>query len=381
MKLSPFVKFLKFSVALFFLLQVFVSCTRQKMQDVTSQKTPEAQSRFLLNTICNINLYDDGTQELYASLFDVIADIEKKFSSHIESSYISRINNAAGSHAVEVPADVLYVIQAAVEYSALTYGAFDPTVGPLVSLWGINTDFERVPAQTEIDEVLPLIDWRDIEITENNTVASLSHAEKEAATTLAESPSQAENAGTVFLRRKNMALDLGGIAKGYAADEVVKILREKNVKRCIIDLGGNIYVFGKKTDGSPWRVGVKNPIAPEGSPALVLSLENSTVVTSGVYERFFIEDGVRYHHILDTRTGKPASSGLLSATIVCDSSMMADALSTSLFLLGQERGLQLLRQLGVSGICITEDGNITASRELQSALQVASGYSGKLEFK
>ena len=322
------------------------------------ERTADPRTEALMGTVCTVNAYDDGTKSLYDELFARLHEIDETFSVTIDSSEISAINKAAGERSVSVSPDTAYVVRSALSYAELTGGAFDPTVGPLVKIWGINTDHARVPAQSEIDAVLPLIDWRDVSVTDDNTV---------------------------MLKRRGMALDLGGIVKGYAADELTKILDARKVRRAIVDLGGNIFVYGKKKDGSPWRVGIKDPKDPEGVPAIVLNVANSTIVTSGVYERFFTENGVRYHHILDVKTGYPAASGLLSSTIVCESSMAADALSTSVFVLGKESGMELLHRIQSSagtplaeipglhaqvlGIFIEEDGSISASKALEGSIE------------
>ena len=322
------------------------------------ERTADPRTEALMGTVCTVNAYDDGTKSLYDELFARLHEIDETFSVTIDSSEISAINKAAGERSVSVSSDTAYVVRSALAFAELTGGAFDPTVGPLVKIWGINTDHARVPAQSEIDAVLPLINWRDVSVTDDNTV---------------------------MLKRRGMALDLGGIVKGYAADELTKILKARKVRRAIVDLGGNIFVYGKKKDGSPWRVGIKDPNDPEGVPAIVLNVANSTIVTSGVYERFFTENGVRYHHILDAKTGYPAASGLLSSTIVCESSMAADALSTSVFVLGKEGGMELLRRMQSSagtplaeipglhaqvlGIFIEEDGSVSASKALEGSLE------------
>ena len=322
------------------------------------ERTADPRTEALMGTVCTVNAYDDGTKSLYDELFARLHEIDETFSVTIDSSEISAINKAAGERSVSVSSDTAYVVKAALSFAELTGGAFDPTVGPLVKLWGINTDHARVPEKSEIDAVLPLINWRDVSVTDDNTV---------------------------MLKRHGMALDLGGIVKGYAADELTKILKARKVRRAIVDLGGNIFVYGKKKDGSPWRVGIKDPNDPEGVPAIVLNVANSTIVTSGVYERFFTENGVRYHHILDAKTGYPASSTLLSSTIVCESSMAADALSTSVFVLGKAGGMELLHRIQSSagtplaeipglhaqvlGIFIEEDGSISASKALEGSLE------------
>lgn len=323
----------------------FASCVR----------TAEPRTEALMGTVCTVNAYEDGTKSLYDELFARLHEIDETFSVTIDSSEISAINKAAGERSVSVSSDTAYVVKTSLSFAELTGGAFDPTVGPLVKIWGINTDHARVPEKSEIDAVLPLINWRDVSVTDDNTV---------------------------MLKRPGMALDLGGIVKGYAADELTKILDARKVRRAIVDLGGNIFVYGKKKDGSPWRVGIKKPNDPEGVPSIVLNVANSTIVTSGVYERFFTENGVRYHHILDAKTGYPAASGLLSSTVICESSMAADALSTSVFVLGKKSGMELLRRMRspelseipglhaqALGIFIEEDGSISASKELDGSLE------------
>lgn len=343
------------------------------------------ETRFALGTVCTVNLYNDGTKKLYDEIFTRIDRIEQAVSVTIPTSAVSAINAAAGKHPVPVSRDVLTVVQAAISYAELTQGAFDPTIGPLVKLWGINTDTAHVPSSAEIDAVLPLINWRDVAVSVN----SFSQQQSNAAASASE-----ELAGTVFLKRAGMALDLGGIAKGYVADEIIRILRARKVKRAVIDLGGNIYVFGTKADGSRWRVGVKNPVNPDSPPALMLSLDSATVVTSGVYERFFVADGIRYHHILNPFTGYPADTDVLSTTIVSTNSMASDALSTSIFLLGVENGIELLHRMsaegdspnsvvhdGVDGIFITEDGIVVATKALEGRLSITHSYAGTLVFR
>ncbi|MBQ2528661.1 MAG: FAD:protein FMN transferase, partial [Treponema sp.] len=219
---------------------------------------------------------------------------------------------------------------------------------PLVKLWGINTDHAKVPSQSEIDEALPLVDYKSVEIMEDG------------------------NQKKVFLKQKGMSLDLGGIAKGYAADEIAKILSEEKIDCAIIDLGGNIYLWGKKKNGAPWNVGIKNPFDEKGSPALLLSCgENLSVVTSGIYERNFVQDGKLYHHILNPKTGFPGDDKYKSVTIVSSSSMEADALSTSAFLLGPEKYFSLF---DTPAIFISEDRTVLCSSELISDVEANYGF-------
>jgi thiamine biosynthesis lipoprotein len=304
---------------------------------------------FALGTVCTLNLYEDGTDELYSRLVARLNEIERIFSVSLSGSEISRINQNAGIAPVEVSEETIALLGKACYFALKTDGAFDPAIGPLVDLWGIGTDYPRVPLQEEIDALLPLVDWRNIEYD--------------------------TEARTVFLPQKGMKLNFGGIAKGYAADELIAIIGSANVKRAIIDLGGSsVYVWGKKPDGAKWRVGVKNPDNPEGGPAIRLDIDSNTVTSSGAYERFFDQDGVRYHHILDPKTGRPANSGILSSTIVCESALAADALSTAVFVLGKEKVRALLAEgfqdagFTAGVIIIDESLAISATQDIKSAV-------------
>lgn len=277
-----------------------------------------------MNTVCSINLYEDGTEKLYEKLCERLQELELIFDVNNSESEISKVNAAAGTgNAISVSRDFANVLEIALKVAEETDGAFNPSCGPLVKLWGINTDHAKVPADEELEKILPLCDYRNVIFTPATN-----------------SPSGLENksaGGEVSLSLSGMSLDLGGIVKGYAADELVSILKANNVKRAILDLGGNIYVYGQKKDKSPWKVGVKNPDNPTGEPKLVLECSESSIVTSGVYERFFEQDGKHYHHIIDCKTGRPVENGIASLTIICGSSLWADVLSTTLFVMGEEK--------------------------------------------
>jgi thiamine biosynthesis lipoprotein len=301
---------------------------------------PRPQTEFVLGTVCVINLYESGSDRLYSRIFSRIREIDRimsafpgEFEDIINDNDISEggaastlvsgalaINRQAGIAPVKVRADLIEVLEAALRYAEISGGAFDPTIGPLVKLWGIGTDTQRVPADDEISAMLELVDFRDLVIDRDQ--------------------------GTAFLRRKDMKLDLGAIAKGYAADEAARIAKEGKVKHGIIDLGGNILAMDwRGKDGKvliPWRIGLQNPQNTRGEYIGVLAVHDASVVTSGVYERYFESDGKRYHHILSTTNGYPVDNGLLSVTIVTERSIEADALSTAVFALGFEHGKALI---------------------------------------
>lgn len=295
----------------------------------TGSKEPLRGSEYVLGTICTISLLDGGSEAALEAVFARLRQIEARMSANRDGTEVAAVNEAAGKSPARVSADTLYVIKKALEYARLSDGAFDPTIGPIVKLWNIGLEGERVPEDREIREALPRVDWRSVVLD--------------------------ERASTVYLPRAGMRLDLGAIAKGYAADESARILGEHRVRAAVVDLGGNVLVYGKKADGSPWRVGVQNPFDDRGSYLGIVSMGAGTVVTSGIYERYFERDGKRYHHILDTRTGRPVESDLVSVTVIATSSIDADGLSTTLFALGRERGLALVRSLpGVEAVYVDD---------------------------
>jgi len=293
-----------------------------------------AQSEFVMGTFCRIDLFENGEAALYQRLFTRLAELEKILSANRDDSELAWVNQSAGLRAVDISPELFTVLERSLYFAEATDGAFDPTIGPLVKLWGISTETPRVPSDEEIASALSLVNWRDLELT----------------------------AGTAFLKREGMALDLGAIAKGFAADELVRILREAGIPRALIDLGGNIYAWGKKPGGENWRIGVQDPLGERGVYAGIVELPaGKSVVSSGVYERFFTgADGKRYHHILELREngggrrGYPVESSLLSTTIIAVSSMDADALSTSCFILGYKKGMDLARANGAEALFIEE---------------------------
>jgi thiamine biosynthesis lipoprotein len=301
-----------------------------------------SQTELALGTLCRIELWaPSGAQRpLFDRLFARLNEIDAMMSAQAAESEISRVNGAAGVSPVSVSPELFAVLERALYFAAVSDGAFDPTIGPLVRLWGIGGNAPRVPAPEEIAAARELVNWQDLEL-------AFSGADGDAR--------------TAFLRRSGMALDVGAIAKGFAADELTAILRESGVSGAVLDLGGNIYVYGTRPSrdkGRKWRVGIQNPLDERGVYAGYIELDEGTVVTSGVYERFFEAAGRRWHHILNTATGFPVDNGLLSVTVSARSSMDADALSTALFALGYEKGRALAEKEGVFAVFIFGDKTV-----------------------
>ena len=305
------------------------------------------QTEFVLGTVCTINLFEYGTPERYRALFARLREIEDRMSVNKTGTELDAVNEAAGRTPVPVHPDTYYVVEKALEYARVSGGAFDPTVGPLVKLWGIGTEDAHVPESLEIEKALKKIDYQKVLLDSEHYA--------------------------IYLKEEGMALDLGAIAKGFAADELATMLRQWRIRRALIDLGGNILVVGEKKDGSPWRIGVQDPRSGRGEYIGIVQIKrDKTTVTSGIYERYFEQDGKRYHHILSTRDGYPVQNGLLSVTIVADRSIDADALSTTVFALGYEKGLSLLETLDVGGIFIFENQEVTVTKNLSSQFQLTN---------
>lgn len=288
---------------LFFLSAVFF------FSGCTDRKILPPQSKICMDTVCSINAFEDGTKEFYSSIFERLDSIEKKFSLTIPDSEICMVNKNAGISSVKVSKEFLYVVNTALRISELTDGALDISANPIIELWGINTDHAKIPVDEEINSALKKINWKKIKT----------------------------DSDSIYLEEKGMSINLGAIVKGYAADEIIKILKSKKVQKAVVDLGGNIYLYGKKIDGTLWNVGVKNPKDPGSSPMLKISTSENSIVTSGNYERYFEKDGKRYHHIFDTKTGRPSNNGIASTTIACKKSILADCLSTAFFVMGEEK--------------------------------------------
>lgn len=301
----------------------------------SARNTPVEAEGFYMGTVITEKVYGRNAQKAADEGMKRVEEIQNKMTIQTAGSEIDNLNQAAGNgQFVSLSSDSLFVLKTALKYSALSQGAFDVTVGPLDKAWGIYTNNPRILSQEEVVRLKKLVDYTDIEVND------------------------ADN--TARLKRAGQVVDLGAIAKGYAGDEVINVFKKYGIKSAFVNLGGNVVTLGSKPDGTPWKIGIKDPRpAAEGDQIGVLQVDNKSVVTSGDYERYVIKNNVRYHHILDPRTGYPSKSGLISVTIVANISIDADALSTSVFILGLDKGMALIRSLqGVDAIMITEDKQI-----------------------
>jgi thiamine biosynthesis lipoprotein len=257
--------------------------------------------------------------------------IERKFSRFREDSVVAEITKSAGRTPVAVDDETVHLVTAALELARVTAGRFDPTVGVLRRVWSFRD--ARVPEADEIEALLPLVDHRNVSVRN----------------------------GTIFLRRSGMEIDLGGVGKEYAVDRVVGVLREAGVTSALVNFAGDVATIGGRGDGRPWSIGVADPRAPGRCRFAVRLIGSAGGATSGDYERCFFKDGVRYHHILDATTGRPAR-GVAAVTVAATSASVAGRLSTAAFLLGMRDGLALIEEIpGVEGCLIAESGELAAS--------------------
>ncbi len=333
---------------------------------VDPDKAQESIQVIAMDTAMLITTYGERSPAAAYAAEDIIRDLEDCLSRTIETSDVSRLN-AAGGEAVEVGEDLRFLLREAARLSAETKGAFDITVAPVASAWGFTTDSFRVPSQEELDTLLKLVDYSAVYDRDGPS---------------ADSPAVSLGPG--------QSIDLGAIVKGYAAGKIVGILREYEVPRANINLGGNVLVWGSRPDGTPWRVGIQDPARPDDKNALagVLELTDSFAVTSGGYQRYFEENGKRYHHIINPATGYPADSGLASVTVAAPAGSqalwngtMCDAYSTALFVMGEEKALDFWRDHQDGGspfelVLVTEDSRVIVTGGLADrfTLDENSGY-------
>ena len=302
-------------------------------------------SRIVMGTLVEISAVGptDKTQPAIDAAFSELKRVENLTSFH-KSSDLTRLNKSSGEGPQTVDPELVGLITKSLEFSALSQGAFDPSIGPVAQLWNFSGESgPRLPDSAEIGKILPLIGWEQVLVDEDGHSVSLAKA--------------------------GMALDLGAIAKGYAIDKATQKLKSLGVKAALVNAGGDIVAYGEKEPGKPWKIGVQDPRNPGGVIA-VAELKDRAMVTSGDYERSFEDAGKRYHHLLDPKTGYPAD-GLQSVTIVAADGVTADALSTAVFVLGEEKGIRLIESLpDVAALLVDAQGKIIISQKAQEMFKV-----------
>lgn len=310
------------------------ACSSTADQNSAATIEPATERYYIFDTIVNVRVYDDRmTSQHFEEIGAQLERIDQRMNRQLAGSEIDGVNQAAGKKEVRVSEDTFEVIQTAIHYAEASGGRFEPTIGPLVDLWGIGSENPAVPAEDELTSAVQRMNYKHVILRPQTQ--------------------------SILLKQEGMSLDLGAIAKGYAADVIADYLLQQDFHSAIIDLGGNILALGSKPDGTPWNIGIQDPGKKRGQHLGTLQVVNKTIVTSGIYERFFEADGKLYHHILNPYTGYPVDNDLLSVTIVTDTSMDADAMSTSVFSLGLQEGRRFVESRGdAEAIFVTTDHQV-----------------------
>ena len=327
---------MKKKILLMFLLAlglVFSGCSKE-FEEVNAEETkeineqePVSQEVFAMDTYMTVTAYGENAQAAVEASIDEIKRLDTLLSATSETGEVYTVNQNGGGVLSD---DSMYLLERAVEMNHETEGAFEVTIFPIMEAWGFINDEFAVPSAEELQEKLNLVNADGIKINEESS--------------------------TVEFLTEGMAIDFGGIAKGYTSSRVADIFREMGIETGLINLGGNVHVVGTKTDGTNWRVGVQSP--DNSSEYIgVLAASDCAVITSGGYERYFEEDGITYHHIIDPKTGYPAENGLISVTIVSKDGTLADGLSTSLYVMGLEKAEKFWKEHWeeFDAILMTED--------------------------
>ncbi len=304
------------------------------------------KSKALMDTFVTITVVAETPEKAdkaIESAFSAISRFSNLIDFFSETSEITVINNNAGIRPVKVSSQTLDLIEKAIEAAEKSHGAFDPTIGPVIQLWDFHKGIK--PPDNEIRRKLPLVDYRNIIVD--------------------------RNASTAFLVKKGMMIDLGGIAKGYAADLASEELRQNGISSGLVAIAGDIRAFGTKPDGMPWKIGVKNPRQTNEKDEIIarLSLTDSAVSTSGDYERYFMQDNKRYHHLLNPKTGYPENN-FRSVSIITGKGVHTDSYATAVFILGPEKGMHFIEQSGIDALIIDNSGRIITTQGIKGKVQL-----------
>ena len=317
--------------------------------DAGSQE-PVSATAIKLNTAVTVTIYDSQDRELLTECMNLCDKYEKIFSRTASDSELYQLNHreltpvAGTEDTFQVSDPLAELIRKGLYYSELSEGAFDIAIEPLTSLWDFTAEDPQVPEDRLIQKALTKCDYHNVSVSDNNEV---------------------------ILKTEDTAIELGAIAKGYIADRLKDYLISQGVKSAIINLGGNVLCIGGKPDDSSFKIGIQKPFADRSETIAVMDIKDKSVVSSGVYERCFEQDGTLYHHLLNPRTGYPYDNGLIAVTIISDESVDGDALSTTCFALGLEDGMKLAESLdNVQAFFVTSDYEIHYTKDFQKKITV-----------
>jgi thiamine biosynthesis lipoprotein len=310
------------------------------------EETTYRKNMVLMDTLVTITVVADSAERAEKAMeraFGEIGKLDTLLNFFSENSELSMINRNAGLAGVRVSPETMEVLERAIETSEKTGGAFDVTIGPEISQW--NFPLKTKPEDDSIKRHLGLVNYRLIQLDKARS--------------------------TVRLKEKGMLMDLGGIVKGYAADKAVEELKKNGIRSALVSVAGDIKAFGRKPDGKGWKVGIMNPRSTEKSTEImaIVELNDEAISTAGDYQRYFILEGRRFHHILDPKTGYPAHE-CRSVSVIARNGVYSDPFSTGIFVMGPEKGIELLMRMGFEGLIVDKDG----------AIHTTPGLKGKIEF-
>ena len=317
-------------------LFVFTGCSLGRSYSMNMAKNEAESTSYIMSTMVTQRWYGDNATDVCSEIEEALQDFEKRTSLYIEDSEISAINDAAGKEYVKVSDETFDILKRSKQLCEESGGAFDITVGPLVLLWNINGQDgdPRVPSQSEIDEALKKVDYEKILLNEDDK--------------------------SVMLAEEGMKIDLGGDGKGYATASMKDIVDKYDVTG-YLSVGGNMLVVGKNPDGRDFTIGIRDPLKDANSYFATINIDGYTMATSSAAEIFFEENGVKYHHILDPNTGYPGDTDLLQVTVVSKDGLLADALSTTIFLKGSECLDEYMKRDDCMVLAVTKDKNVYGS--------------------
>ncbi len=294
-----------------------------------------------MDTVMSQTVYSKNANDIIKETESIIKNLENTYSTHKEDSLTDRINKQAGIFPVKVAKEEFDVIKRCVEFSEKTDGLFDLTIAPLTKLWNISGENPKVPTRAEIDNAKTLIDYKNVVTDEENL--------------------------TVFLKEKGAELDFGATVKGFAVQQILECYQQNNVNGAVVSLGGNVAVYGDK-NGVPFKVGLRDPKKGSADYFAILESENEIISTSGGYERYFEQDGIIYHHILNPKTGYPCESDLLSVSVISEDGLLSDFLSTYFYMMGKEEVENHLNEEKFSIIAIDKEDNVYISPALKGKI-------------
>ena len=353
-KLIKCCAFSMFTASLILCPAVLSGCSAQTKSGentAADSQEPISTTAIKLNTAVTVTIYDSNDKKLLTECMNLCDKYEKIFSRTASDSELYQLNHRelapveGTENTYQVSDDLAKLISEGLDYSELSKGAFDIAIEPLTSLWDFTAEDPQVPKDSLIQAALPKCDYHNISIDKDKN--------------------------EITLKTDDTAIELGAIAKGYIADRLKDYLISRNVKSAIINLGGNVLCIGEKTDNSAFKIGIQKPFADRSETIAVMDIKDKSVVSSGIYERCFEQNGTLYHHLLNPETGYPYDNGLIAVTIISDKSVDGDALSTICFALGLEDGMKLAESLDdVQAFFVTSDYEIHYTKDFQKKIKV-----------